>query len=491
VGLLRITLALALLLGAEAARAEAGTQAPQRAQRGEAERSIGQARLRAFLQHPAVAGARVGLLVEDLDTGDIVLAHNAGQGLVPASNQKLAIAAAALEQWGPSHQFETPVLASGTLRDGVLEGTLWIVGRGDPGLVSESLWRMAEELRLRGLREITDGIGIDASYFSGPAQHPDWYPLSRRAYHAPASAFAVNYSSFRIDVMPAPQVGALARLRVAPQVDYFQLRSDARTVPGRGRLQLGVELLADGSGERVTIAGSVGLADSTDTFWRCVALPERYAASLLRTQLEAHGIRVTGGIRLGAVPADAALLLRFEGEPLASLVWKLDKNSNNFIAEQLFRILGAEQLGPPATWEKGAQALGAWLGSAGLADRQTVVADGSGLSPRNRLAARTLVGLIRRGAHSVRSGPEFLASLPLGGLDGTLRDRELASLPVRAKTGHLRAVSSLAGVLPTRAGRRLAFAVVVNGARGPQPDVDAAIDALVLGLDQGVAAAND
>jgi D-alanyl-D-alanine carboxypeptidase/D-alanyl-D-alanine-endopeptidase (penicillin-binding protein 4) len=472
---LSLSLACLLLLAAWPARAE----------------PLLDAALRAFLRHPAIAGSRVGVLVEDLDTGERLLSHRAELALVPASNQKLVIAAAALEHWGPAHSFQTPVLASGTLRDGTLDGTLWIVGSGDPGLVSESLWRLAEELRLLGLREITEGIAVDTRYFAGPGHHPDWYPISRRAYHAPTGAFAVNYSSFRVEVLPAPEAGALARLRVAPQIDYFHTRSAARTVPGRGRLQLGVELLADASGERVAIAGSMGLADGNDTLWRSVAMPERYAASLLRRMLEAQDIRVGGGIRMGSVPADAQPLLSFAGEPIGTLVWRLAKNSNNFIAEQLFQLYGAEQLGAPATWDKGARALSAWLDSVGLSDRQTVIADGSGLSPRNRLAPQTLVGLLRRSAQSARSGPEFLASLPLGGLDGTLRDREFAALPVRAKTGHLRAVSSLAGVLPTHAGRRLAFAIIVNGARGTQPDVDAAIDALVASFDQGVAAAND
>ncbi|MCE2391173.1 MAG: D-alanyl-D-alanine carboxypeptidase/D-alanyl-D-alanine-endopeptidase [Proteobacteria bacterium] len=440
----------------------------------------------------AIRGARVGVLVADLDTGQVLLQRRSGRALVPASNQKILTAAASLDVWGPAHRFETPVLIDGELADGVLRGSLWIRGSGDPGLVSESLWKLAEELRLLGLREVTGGIGVDRGLFETLRHHPDWHPLSRRAYHAPNGALAANYSSFRIEVEPGPRVGAPARLQVAPRTEYFRLRSDARTVEGRGRLQIGIQPLADGSGERVRIAGSVGRGAGPETYWRSVSMPERYAASLLREQLEAQGVRVYGGIRIGPAPASAREILRFSGDSLGNLVWKLNKNSNNFIAEQLFLLLGVERFGTPAGWDKSGRALAEWLERAGLADRRTVVADGSGLSPRNRISPRTLVGLIRGAALAPASGAEFQSSLPLGSLDGTLRDRRLESVPgIRGKTGHLRAASALSGVIPLGPERRLAFSVLVNGARGDRASVDAAIDGFVDSLAGSLGAARE
>ena len=446
--------------------------------------------LRALLDSEAVRGARVGVLAVDLDSGEELLALRPDRALVPASNQKILTAAASLDAWGPAHRFETPLLAGGELRDGALGGALWVAGSGDPGLVSESLWKLAEELRLLGLREVAGGIGVDRGLFGTLGHHPDWHPVSRRAYHAPPGAFAANYSSFRVEVEPGPVAGVPARLQVVPRTDYFRLRSEARTVAGRGRPRLELQLLADDSGERVRLAGSVGRSSGTRTWWRSVALPERYAASLLRAQLEAHGVRVSGGVRVAPVPPEARELLRFPGESVGSLVHKLNKHSNNFIAEQLFLLLGVERFGPPASWDKGRRALAGWLADERLADRGTAVADGSGLSARNRVSPRTLVGAIRRGARAAAWGPEFLASLPLGGLDGTLRERDLGRTPgIRGKTGHLRAASALSGVVPGgSSGRRLAFAVLVNGARGGREPVDAAIDAFVAALAEGAAA---
>ncbi|HXZ86195.1 MAG TPA: D-alanyl-D-alanine carboxypeptidase/D-alanyl-D-alanine-endopeptidase, partial [Myxococcota bacterium] len=280
--------------------------------------SVEEAALRALLADPRLRGASAGALVADLWTGETLAAHEPERVLVPASNQKILTSVAALEHWGPTHRFATPLYAAG-VTDGVVDGPLWVEGHGDPSLVSERLWSLAEELRLRGVRAIPDGIAIDASFFGGAAQHPDWYPLSQRAYEAPTAAFAANYSTFRVEVSPANAPGGLARLEIAPRADYFQARAEARTVPGLGRLMLGITQLADASGERVYTSGSVAANSAPDSFWRSVALPERYAASVLRLQLEAQGIHVGPGLQFGARPPEDPELLSFPGAPLSEL----------------------------------------------------------------------------------------------------------------------------------------------------------------------------
>ncbi len=433
-----------------------------------------------LLRSPALRGARVGVVVEELRGGRRLLAHAPDTALVPASNQKLLVAAAALAHWGPSHRFETPILIEGELADGVLEGSLWILGRGDPSLVSESLWKLAEEVRLRGIREIRGGIGVDTTYFDDSYFHPDWQPVTSRSYYAPTSPFSVNYSSFRIEVAPGERAGATAQVRLAPDIPYFRTLADALTLRGGGKLTLDVDVLPDGTGESVRVTGSVSTVSSPSTFWRAVALPERYAAALLRAQLEAQGVRVGTRVRFGPVPAEARELFQFKGESVALQVRLLGKYSNNFVAEQLTKLLGAEVYGVPGSWEKGVRALGDHLRGIGAFAGGTVIADGSGLSARDRIAPSTLAALIRSSATSFAYGPEFLASLPIGGRDGTLETRmEVGGTPVRAKTGHLNRVASLSGVVPGEPGEWVVFSLLVNGARGSSLDVDAAIDAFV------------
>lgn len=442
-----------------------------------------EAALERLLRHPALRGARVGVSVLDLASGEPILGHDARRPMVPASNQKILLAAAALDHWGPAHRFETPVFVEGTIdAAGVLDGTLWVVGAGDPSLVSERLWKLAEELRLRGLSEIRNGIGIDPHHFDGARYHPHWEPVSTRAYHAPTSAFAANYSSFRIEVVPGESVGGSAALRLAPRISYLRGSAELRTLARGGRLQLDLLPGADGSSERVVVRGVVAAGAEPKTYWRAVRHPELYAASLLRAQLEGQGIHVRGQTRIGRRPEGAKELMRFRGAPVGEVVRGMNKYSNNFVAEQLTKALGADTAGPPGTWKSGTAAVAVYLKKIGVVPGELVIADGSGLSARNRVAPEVLVRVLRDASARFDFGPEFLSSLPIGGLDGTLEDRLDPNTPVRGKTGHLSHVGALSGVLFAPGGRRLGFAVLVNGARGGALEIDEAIDAFVVRL---------
>jgi len=434
-----------------------------------------------LLKTRSLRGARVGIAVADLETGEILLEQQASRPMVPASNQKLLTAAAALRHWGPTHRFATPILIEAPLGpDGVVEGPLWIVGRGDPSLVSESLWKLAEELYLLGLREVRGGIAVDLSFFDGQTTHPDWEPVSSRAYHARVSAFAANYSSFRIEVAAATEPGQPAIVSFAPNVPYFRVRTRAPTIARKAPLLVDVDRLPDGSGETIRVSGAVALGSKPETYWRSVSLPERYAVSILKSQLQAQGVRVSGPVRFGKAPTDAVELMRFEGASVGEIVQRLNKFSNNFIAEQLIKLLGAERGGAPGSWQQGTDSVRELLLASGAIDKGTVIADGSGLSPRNRVSPASLVRVILQAATDFESGPEFMSSLPLGGLDGTLEDRMNGGpIALRGKTGHLRHVASLSGLMSRDDGHRLAFSIMINGGRGGREEVDDAIDAFV------------
>jgi serine-type D-Ala-D-Ala carboxypeptidase/endopeptidase (penicillin-binding protein 4) len=437
-----------------------------------------------LLARPALRGASIGLSVIDLESGATLLERGGERGLVPASNQKLLVASTALALWGPQHRFETVVYTTGSIdAEGVLDGTLWIQGSGDPSLVTESFWRLVEEIRLRGIRSIRGGIGIDPGRFDGQQLHPDWEPSSRRAYYPRISGFVANFSAFRIEVRGGRAAQTPVVVSVLPEIPYFRVRSDAVTIPGAGQVSLDVSALPDGSGERIRVSGAQRVNQDASTYWRSVALPERYAADVLRMQLAAQGVKVDGSVRIAPLPDGAEPLLTFEGEPLGLIVRDLNKYSNNFIAEQLTKALGAEFRGRPGTWTSGIAVIREYLDGKGLLGPETVIADGSGLSPRNRVSAATLASVVRHAALEFGSGAEFLASLPIGGRDGTLEERGYETVVgVRGKTGHLRSVASLAGVFPGEQGKLRAFAIIVNGARGGRLDVDAAIDELVTSL---------
>ena len=140
-------------------------------------------------------------------------------------------------------------------------------------------------------------------------------------------------------------------------MSYFRLRTEAPTISRPAPILLDLRRLPDGSGELLHVKGAVGIHEKPRTHWRAVRLPARYAVSILRSQLEAQGVRVHGGVQFGAAPEGAIELLRFPGAPVAEMVRRLNKYSNNFIAEQLFKQLGADWSGGPGSWESGSQAV--------------------------------------------------------------------------------------------------------------------------------------
>jgi D-alanyl-D-alanine carboxypeptidase/D-alanyl-D-alanine-endopeptidase (penicillin-binding protein 4) len=301
------------------------------------------------------------------------------------------------------------------------------------------------------------------------------------------SPLAANYGAFRVHVAPGGTPGAPITARIDPPVPYLVLVNEARTGKPKSAATLAVEREPGAGVERVRVSGRLPAGAAPDDVWRSVADPLGYAAAVLRMQLEANGISVTGAVRRAAPAPGASLLLRFEGLPLHDVASLFLKYSNNFIAESLLKWLAlgpAPAAGaPPASWAAGAAALRARLGALGVPLGEARLVDGSGLSRENRVSARVLVETLRRGEAAFESGPELLAGLPIAALDGTLTRRANgARARVRAKTGSLDGVSSLAGFARSEGGRDLVFAVIVNGARRGDAATAAAVDAFAAAL---------
>ena len=239
--------------------------------------------------------------------------------------------------------------------------------------------------------------------------------------------------------------------------------------------------------ERVRVAGSVPVGTEPDDVWRSVADPLGYAGAVLRMQLAANGVTVAGGTRRGAAAPGASLLLEFEGLPLHDIASLFLKYSNNFIAECLVKWLALGPApapgAPPGGWEAGTRALGVRLAALGVPLAGARIVDGSGLSRANRVSAHVLVEALRRGEAAFVGGPELLAALPIAAEDGTLKKRAAGARGrMRAKTGSLDGVSSLAGFARSARGRDLVFAVLVNGYRNGDAAASDAMDAFAAAL---------
>ena len=435
--------------------------------------------LETALSARALRGAEIGALVVDDADGRALFARHPDRPLVPASNLKILTALAALRAFGPSHAFTTRVFADAPPDAEGAVDTLIVQGGGDPGLTSEDLWRLAADLRRGGLRHVRAGIALDDSLFDGERWHPSWLPTSARAYHAPVGAFMANYGAFAVVVGGGERDGVPVDVTIDPPVDFFRVANRAKT--GGGRV-LVVDRRAVEGAEEVIVGGSWPRG-AERTFHRSVLDPGGYAASVLRAQLEAMGIRVEGSVRQAYVPEGATELVAFEGRPVSSVVQRFLKYSSNPIGEALVKALAVHAGGVPGTWAEGVVAVRRELDALGLPTEGLVQVDGSGLSYANRVTPRLLVEALRTGAHSFEYGPELLAGLPIGGADGTLAKRaEAAGAQVRAKTGLLTRITGLTGLARRSDGTTLAFSIVVNGFRGGASEAMDAVDAFAAAL---------
>lgn len=415
------------------------------------------------------------------------LAHRAQEPVNPASLMKLYSTGAALELLGPAWTWATPLLATGPIEAGVLQGDLVIQGRGDPTLLLERVWLLLRQLQQRGVQEVRGDIVLDGSAFRLTPRDPaafDGEPY--RPYNVQPDALLLNLKSLTLSFVPDPP-NRVARISAdlalaGVQVDASVPLSTEPCGDWRGALQ------ADfGDPARLRFSGSYPAACGERSWPVAYADPAGYNARLLAALWRELGGRLGGSVRDGATPAGAQPLFEFASPPLASVVREINKFSNNVMAQQLFLTLGAT-LAPAAAGngERGTAAAARELLRAqvlqrtGCGEPEVVADNGSGLSRQSRSSARCL-GLWLRALWAGPVMPELVASLPVGGIDGTARRIGRGWGPAlgrtHLKTGSLRDASGLAGYVLGASGRRYALVAIINhpNANAGRPALDALV----------------
>jgi D-alanyl-D-alanine carboxypeptidase/D-alanyl-D-alanine-endopeptidase (penicillin-binding protein 4) len=441
--------------------------------------------LRAIVEGSALAGARVGVLALSLDDGRTVFSKDPDALLNPASNVKLFTSAAALARLGPDYRFETEFLVDAASRGRASTRALYVRGKGDPTLVTERLWAIAGDLAHLGISRVGDLV-LDDGWFDGERLGPGFdQEEGDRSYLAPTGALSLNFNAVAIHVAPGARRGDRGRVEVEPASSFFEVENRVVTAGPRATRRLVPSSQARSGHQRIVVSGRVPQGGRPQVVWRKIDDPPLYFGHTLRRLLELRGVTVTGRIRTGPVPPDARLVHVAESEPLGDVVQKLNKTSNNFVAEQILKTLGAEARGAPGSWAKGIEAVEEFLADVGIPRGSFVMRNGSGLNDANRFSARQTVTLLRAMRGRSTFWPEFLTSLPVAGRDGTIRWRmegTEAVGKVRAKTGTLGNVVSLSGYVETAAGEPIAFAIVVNDYAGRSSRVVRAVDALASAL---------
>ncbi len=412
---------------------------------------------------------QAGILAVSIETKEILYEYNPNTLLLPASVSKLFTAYTALHKLKPNMTFKTEVYSKGTLSSGKLVGDLFLKGGGDPSLVSERMWMLVNELMRSGIKNIQGSLVADSSYYD-EEKTPDSRPkyLKDQAYNAPIGALSFNFNTTTIYVRPGESVGAPPVVYIDPENPYIDVVNQASTSGADGKNTINVnrtDYVKGDIGDTVLLRGSIPIDHKEIRFYKNIVNPALYTAHMFKTFWERRGLTFVGTVKEGQVPSDARRLLEFESLPLWQIVWGMNKFSNNFVADQILKKVGAEMWGPPGTRQKGLASLSEVLEDIGIPSKSYAIQDGSGLTRNTRVTAKQIVSVLMASQRDFGVGPELTTSLGIAGEDGTLKKRfpnSAAQSVLRAKTGSLDGVNALAGFTPTADGELVAFAIILN-----------------------------
>ena len=435
--------------------------------------------VRSALNVRQVPDDTLSIYVEDLETGEAVLEWLPDKSRNPASTMKLLTTLVALDKLGPTYRWKTDIYALGDVVDGRLQGDLLLKGYGDPFLVTERVWQMFRRIRHEGIDEIEGDLLLDDSWFDVGDYDPaafDRRPL--RAYNVAPNALMMNFKVVRYWFEPN---GEAVEVRLDPRLHNLRVDNRLGTRQGYcGGYQRGIAVSMNGDNDEVIFSGRFPNGCKRYAMDRTALTHNEFVYGLFRSLWEESGGVFEGGWRNATVDEDAEPLFSFESPPLTDIISKVNKHSNNVMARQVLFTLAAKELGPPGTEQGGREVISTWLEDNGLKTEAIVLENGAGLSRESRITAKAMASLLTF-AWQQPYMPEYLASMSLSGLDGTLLRRfRRTDLVGKAhlKTGSLDHVTAIAGYLQARSGRRFAVVALHNHEdihRGPGEEVQEAL----------------
>lgn len=409
----------------------------------------------------------ISLLVQDVNADSPIIAHNTQISRSPASTMKMVTTYAALKTLAPSYSWQTEAWTRGSLENGILDGDLILKGYGDPFLVHERYWKFIHDLKSKGLQDIRGDIIVDNSFFDVPEIDTGAFDNEpHRIYNAPPSALMFNFQATRflfqpdkekkqVSITPFPWIPGLSLL------NKVQLRNGGcKKAHYRPKFKAAED-------KSFSVSGSYSHRCGQQFILRHVSKPEEHAYNAFVQLWQELGGKFSGQLKTGHVDKSTDQLLhRYASPTLGEQIRLINKWSNNVMTRQLMLTLGAKVYGAPATLEKGRQAIKDVLDNIGIEQTDNIfIENGSGLSRDSRITAEQM-GKMLEVAYRDNYMPEFLASLALPGLDGTLYKRfDGEDLEGRShlKTGTLRNVTAIAGYMLNRTGKRFIVVIFHNG----------------------------
>lgn len=425
-------------------------------------------RIDQVLGDKGLRGADIGIAVRSLDVDKTLYVKNPSQLLTPASTTKLFSTFAAFYTLGSEYNVPTAVYTDvEKVENGVINGNLYLVGGGDPLLTTANIEQLAEQVRNLGIKKVTGNVYGDASYFDDIT---DRYKYSGDYDEvenvSPVSALSLNRNEVTVVITSGSTPGERVRVQTVPVSDAFSFVVNATVKGGRkSRPSISVRQSTASNGKQIfTISGTIP-PRRTVSYNYIVSNPALVAAGVLYSRLEASGVKIVGKSDVHTAPSAKSHVLTAFYRPLGEIAAYVNKNSDNFGAEHIFKMVGGTVHEENNTATAARQIMKSSFTKCDIPFQNCTLNDGSGLSRRNLVSPLAMVTLLEQ-AWKLPFAQPFINSFAIAGVDGTLRRRMKgthAEGNLIAKTGTLRNVSALAGYVTTLDGEQLAFSFIFNG----------------------------
>ena len=415
----------------------------------------------ALIPQSARGNGKLGVYVKSLRDNRVIFHYNENKNFIPASNNKVISSFAALSLLGKNFRFKTEFYSGGEIYDGTVFGGLYVKAYGDPSITTDDLISIVLKLKSMGIKRIKGDIFLDDTYFDNVEYANGWKSEWIGDYYCPPiAAFALNYNTVDVTVAPT-KTGNRPSVRITP--DTYILNINNQAVTSKHKSSVIVKL--DTSGKVLNIRGRINRKSGPQKYTISALEPTTYFGLVFRNLLLAEGIEFDGQIIRKEVPAWSSVFYTHYSRPLYEIVNEFNKESVNIIGETMVKTLGAEYIGTPGSWEGGSFVISKFLRESGIGS-DIEISDGSGLSRYNKVSPKVLATILSEAYNKSDFSYEFLSSLPVAGVDGTLKKRFRGSRikgRVAAKTGYLNGVRALSGYVFAKDGDILVFSVISNG----------------------------
>ena len=437
--------------------------------------------------HPITGQANMSVLVQNLNTGEVIDEYRSDKVVPPASVMKLLTTAAALEMMGPGFRFPTVLEYTGTIENGVLHGDLYVRGGCDPSLGWKGrnafLNQWVKAVKAAGIQRIHGAVVADMTMLDGEAQNPNWLCEDAGNYYAPG-IFALNYYGNTMNiVLESGAPGTVARvLKTEPAVSDIRfinhIRCDKITYDGAFVSGLPYSCERYLTGAVPSNLGTFGVKGDLPN--PGLLLARHFTAKLREAGVEVRHEAVYRADYNPLTPPRTELYIHYS-EPLSEIIKETNVNSNNLYAEALFRYLGTRYT-LPGTIHNSQDLLRDYWRRRGVSVQNAMIKDGCGLAPQDAVSAKAFVQLLTV-MHTSPNAGAWMASLPVSGKSGTLTSlcpKTVLEGRIHAKSGTIAGTKNFAGYIDAPNGDTWVFAILINSAPGKAKNIQHVIQKYLL-----------